>query len=216
MSQWVRFDQEKKETGNVNSSIPGGKFVGLGTQLLTIQSVEGATTRNGDFYVKMNYSNPAGQTILDRLYPMYGDNGDRQQSYKYKSLAHALLKEDGALRFEFFTSSQGLLPTNPQLFEALVGLTVEAEVVQGRSGYTVEQDGEVYRLFDVKSQEFITLSGGIPNEFGSFKEAREAAQGQGLYRAWNEINKFNASPDHIDYNRAALQEVVNSLSTPSL
>ena len=206
MSEWVNFaTKSTQKGGNVNSSLTGGKFIGLGTQLLTIQSIEQAVTRNGDSYFKISYENKEGQTMLDRLYPLYGENGDRQQSFKYKSLAHALVPEDGTLRFEFFTNSEGILPNNPQLLPGLVGLTVEADVVQGRSGYTIEDDNGTYRLLDVKTKEFYELGGGIPNEFGSYKEAREAAQGQGLYRAWNEINKFHASVDHVASNFRAIE-----------
>jgi hypothetical protein len=218
MSEWINFATKNTKTGgNVNSSVPGGKFVGLGTQLLTIQSVEQAVTRNGDGYLKIFYANQSGQTMMDRLYPLYGENGDSKQSFKYKSLAHAIVPEDGTLRFEFFTNSEGLLPSDASLWAGLVGLTVEAEVVAGDSGYTIEDDGGVYRLFDVKSQEFIQLSGGVPNEFGSYKEARETATGQGLYRAWNKINKFGASVDHVGSNFEAITALKNEyLSSGSI
>jgi hypothetical protein len=122
------------------------------------------------------------------------------------------LPEDGVLRYEFFTNSAGFLPRTPEAWEGLVGLYVEAEVTRGRNGYTIEDDNGVYRLFDVKTEGFIELKGGIPNEFESYTTAREAAAAQGLYRAWNEINKFNPSLNHVQSNA----EVLKSLMKDSL
>ena len=216
MSQWVRFDVESSNKGNVNSSLTGGKFVGLGTHLLRIDAVEGAVTKAGDPYVRISYSNSDGQIMTDRLYPLYGENGDRQQSFKYKSLAHALVPEDGVLRFEFFTNSKGFLPTTPEAWEGLVGLHVQADVTQGRNGYTIEDDNGVYRLYDVRAKEFYTLQGGVPNEFESYKEAREAATAQGLYRAWNEINKFSASLEHVQSNSSVILSLMGGETKGSL
>jgi hypothetical protein len=91
-------------------------------------------------------------------------------------------------------------------------LYVEAEIGRGRNGYTVEDDNGTYRLFNVATEEFYELDGGIPNEFESYKEARETAQDQGLYRAWNEIKKFEASEVHIESN----QQVIAGLSGEQL
>jgi hypothetical protein len=219
MSQWIKFsiDKPNKEnSGNINSSIPGGRYIGLGKHLVKIDGVEQAVTRNGDPYYKITYVNEAGQVLLDRLYPLYGQNGDLAQSFKYKSLAHGLIPEDGVLRFEFFTSNSGVLPENPELWTGLVGLFVEIEVTRGRNGYTIEDDGGVYRLWDVKTKDFITLSGGIPNEFESYKEAHAVAREQGIYRAGYEVNKFHASADHAESNAEVIKSLKDGLPKGSI
>mgnify|MGYP003335374551 FL=1 len=185
----------------------------LGKHLLTFQSVVPGVTANGNAFVEIEWSNPDGKTIRDRLYPIANGEHGPFQSYKYKSLAHAILPEDGTTRFEFFTSGQGLLPVNPELWTSLVGLTVEGEVVKGSRGYTIEPDGEIYKLFDMETSKFIELPGGVVNEFSGYKEAREAAKTAGLFRAYNNIKEFSASGDHVKSNQEAMVKIINELTS---
>ncbi len=210
MSAWVKFDLEGEDKGGANSSLPGGKFLGVGKHEVRISAIEPAVTKDGNPYVKITYINDDGQTFMNPLFPISGQGDNRKQSFKYTSLAHALVPEDGVTRFKFFTSRQGFLPSTPEAWVELIGLRVGIEVVPGKRGYSIEQEGEAYRLFDVEAKEFYTLAGGIPNEFPGFKEAREAAQGQGLYRAWNELDKFYPLPDRAEENTKVLKEVLDN------
>lgn len=213
MNQWITFATENPKIGNTNESIAGGKFVGLGKHLLKIDGIEQALTKYGAPYYKITYINKDGQTLMDRLYPLYTNSeGKQQQSFKYKNLAHALIPEDGTLRFEFFTDHGGILPNNPALMAGLVGLFVEAKVVKGSTGYTIEDDNGVYRLYDSKNKEFYVLDGGIPNEFESYKEARDAAKAQGLFRAWHEIGEFTSSPSHVEVNHQIITKLKESVT----
>jgi hypothetical protein len=208
-NQWKSFAREQKE-GNVDSPVSGGKYVGIGTHLLRVDGVEELLTRNSDPYYKLSYSDKDGKLLTDRLFPVNMKDG--KNSFKYTSLAYALLPEDGTSRFELFTSSTGIIPTTPSLLQSLVGLYVTAEVKQGYRGYTIEDDNGTYRLYDVFTKDYYNLEGGIPNEFENYKDAREAAKGQGLYAAGTDINKFEASLDHVATNAEVLKELLSNKS----
>jgi hypothetical protein len=195
MTQWKKFNVEGGDANN--AALNGGKFVGLGDHQLRIDGVEPGETAGGNVFIQLHYSNEEGQTIRDRLYPIHTnkETGTSQYSFKYKSLSHALIPNDGVQRFEFFLSHDGFLCNNPESWEGLVGLVVEAEVTLQRRGYTILEDNGTYTLIDVETDAPVILSGGTPNKFTSFKDAGLAAKVQGLYRAFNEINKFNAVED---------------------
>lgn len=217
MSQWVKFSNEKPNA-NINTTVSGSKYLDLGKHLVRIDSVEGGATRNGIPFVKIVYVDEKGRMMTDRLYPVFERDGEIEQSFKYKSLAHAVLPEDGVKRFEFFTSNQGLLPSNPSLWTGLVGLFAQIEITKGRKGYTVEGTDTGYILVNIETGEPYTLMGGIPNEFENYGEAHECAKSQGLFRAWNEVSKFYASenPEHIELSVKVINELSESVATESL
>lgn len=218
MTTWTPFTFESKASPTSNDAVSGGKFIGIGEQLVKITSVEPGTTVNGDPFLKMTYSNSSDQIIIDRLYPVFNDkeSGKKTPSYKYTSLAYALLPEDSVLRYKMFTSSGAVIPTAPQNWEKLLGLSAVINVQQGRSGVTIEDDEGVYKLYDIGSKSYLRLAGGIPNEFDSYKSAREVIVSQGLRRAWNEIGKFTKADDFVESNQQVIKDIVESAEAVSL
>lgn len=202
---WTSFVTEET-AGNNNSSTGNSTYVGVGTHLLRIEGLERGSTASGIPFVDISYTNEDKQTLRDRLYPLY----QGEQSKKYKNLAFGLLKSDPTLRYKFF-SPKGILPANATLFDGLVGAVVKAEVGLANSGYSIERDGEELKLYDVKEKAFYTLGGGIPNSFKSYPEAREAAKAQGLYRAWNEIKKFDEAPEFFEHNQALIKALAGDV-----
>lgn len=204
-NQWQKFNAATDIAPNTQAAIPGGNYIGLGRHLVKIDAVEGFVSKNGFPYIRISYSNENGQTLVDTLFPLKKDGN---YSYKYKSLSHALSPEDGVLRFEFFLSKDGFLPSNPEVWPGLAGLHLIVNVEKGDKGYTIEDDNGVYRIFDLESKEYVTLMGGIPNEFENYKDARDAAKGQGLKRAWNQVTKFEYSEEHVADNQSVLKSLM--------
>lgn len=208
-NHWRTFEVTPDE-GNVNKSIPGGRFLDVGTHEVTIQAVEGHETRTGIPYVRVVYENGSGQSIKDSLFLTYEKDGVVKHTVKYNRLAHAVA-ENASLRFKFF---KGFLPRVPDAFPALVGMKVGIEISKGRKGYTIEDAGGVYKLMDVASGSFLELDNGVLNEFESYRDAREAADantvgGNKIYRAWNEVTNFSVVESEVKANEEALAAILS-------
>lgn len=211
MSAWKEFNMNKDEKPQTNKSTDGGKYLGVGKHVVRIDSLEQRESKNGIPFWKLTYVSEKNQVLTDILFPLYVDKETQQYklSWKYKNLAHAILPDNNELRWTAFLASQGVIPANPELIESIVGLFIEIEVVPGKRGYGVKEDNGVYRLVDMSNGTFYKLDGGIPNEFESYSDAHETARDMGLYRAWNEVEKFHKVDGAIKDN----EEVINKLVT---
>lgn len=207
---WKSFAvKERKFEGNTNSAISGGRFVGVGTHKLTIDSVEQRESRNGSPYLRLGLSNEDGQTINATVFLHYVYNDEPMLSKKYKELGSAICPAKDK-KYEFFHI---FLPNNPHFLPSLVGMTINADVAKGKTGFSIEKDGDSYKLCDVASGEALELDDNIPNSFEGYKDAAEAGRhatvnGEKLRRAFNEIEQFSAADD-ADKNVEAISAILS-------
>ena len=205
MTDWDQFKLNPVRNGN-NKSLDGGKYIGLGTHEAIIDGVDLGAYEGGGIYVELTFSNDDGQTINDRLSPMY----DGEYSRKFNSLAWGLCGNDGVLRFEYFLSKQSFLADNPKGWGALVGCGVQIVVAKEKKGVVLEDNNGTFTLVDVATSEPCAMPDGSDNSFGSYKDAATACRNNKIKRAYDKVSYFegSAKDEVVAANQTALKSLL--------
>ena len=212
MNNWNKFKIEMSQeefVENLEQSIEGGKFLGVGKHEVKIMSVEGMTSSKNQPYISVTYEDESGASTKDSVFFTYVDKktGEPKYSYKYREFVKSVVK-DPSLRYQFFGI---MVPENPELLAGLAGLKIGIEIVPAVKGATIQEAGAgVYKITELSTPGVeIQLADNVQNAFSSYREASEVIKAQKIRRAWNELKTFHLLESEVDKNEGVVKKLMS-------
>ena len=211
MNNWNKFKIEMSQeefVENLEQSIEGGKFLGVGKHEVKIMSVEGMTSSKNQPYISVTYEDESGASTKDSVFFTYVDRktSEPKYSYKYREFVKSVVK-DPSLRYQFFGI---LVPENPELLAGLAGLKIGIEIVPATKGATIQEAGAgVYKIIELADKKELELQDNVQNAFSSYKEASEVIKVQKIRRAWNELKTFHLLEPEVDKNEGVVKKLMS-------
>ena len=196
---------DAKETQKAFNTPIGGAFFDVGVHSVKIKALSPYTSRKGNLMLVAELEGERGESIKTYIPMSMKKDGEQQIHFKLVNLIRSVLPEPGtSIRFTDAVYS------DPTMFGALVGLGLKTEINEPKSGYLVvkNQATDTWYVVDAETKsKYDDLQG----EYGSAKEASEAAKEENYRRAYNEVGKFLKGTDNdIQANEEAISEALRS------